>query len=153
MLPRPSKPADAPADDVEEAAPEAPAAADTGDAITEDVGGVPAHLLERSRKRKAALSGGGNGDAGAAAPAAAGGGAAGAAPRRGRGDCGRAGTGGNGSRRSHATTADSRQVRLDPADAQPKRRTRSTRGRTCSSIEFASTPVAHCARDDLLRDR
>ena len=67
--------------EVEEAAPEAPAAADTGDAITEDVGGVPAHLLERARKRKAALAGdgGGNGDAGAAAPAAAGG-AAGAAP-------------------------------------------------------------------------
>jgi quinol---cytochrome c reductase cytochrome c subunit, bacillus type len=51
----------------------APAAASTGDAggdsITEDKGGVPAHLLERSRRRKAALSGG---DAGAAAPAAAG---------------------------------------------------------------------------------
>src|SRR5215213_10006084 len=53
----------------EEAAPAAAAAADTGDAITEDKGGVPAHLLERSRRRKAALTGGG--DAGAAAPAAA----------------------------------------------------------------------------------
>ncbi len=53
----------------EEAAPAAAAAADTGDAITEDTGGVPAHLLERSRRRKAALTGGG--DAGAAAPAAA----------------------------------------------------------------------------------
>jgi hypothetical protein len=54
----------------EEAA--APAAAATGadpNAITEDKGGVPAHLLERSRRRKAALAGGG--DAGAAAPAAA----------------------------------------------------------------------------------
>jgi menaquinol-cytochrome c reductase cytochrome b/c subunit len=50
-------------------APAAAAAADTGDSITEDKGGVPAHLLERSRRRKAALSGGG--DAGAAAPAAA----------------------------------------------------------------------------------
>jgi len=58
-------PADAPA---AEATPdagevEAPAAAsaasDAGDAgaVTESVGGVPAHLLERSRKRKAALSG------------------------------------------------------------------------------------------------
>ncbi len=51
----------------------APAAASTGsdsggDAITESKGGVPAHLLERSRRRKAALSGG---DPGAAAPAAA----------------------------------------------------------------------------------
>jgi hypothetical protein len=54
---------------------EAPAAAasaaDTGDAVTEDKGGVPAHLLERSRRRKAALAGGG--DAGAPAAAAAGG--------------------------------------------------------------------------------
>jgi quinol---cytochrome c reductase cytochrome c subunit, bacillus type len=41
-----------------------------GDSITEDKGGVPAHLLERSRRRKAALSGGGGGE-GAAAPAAA----------------------------------------------------------------------------------
>lgn len=49
----------------------APVAADTGDAVTEDKGGVPAHLLERSRRRKAALAGG---DATAAAPAAAGGG-------------------------------------------------------------------------------
>jgi hypothetical protein len=47
----------------------AAAAADAGDAITESKGGVPAHLLERSRRRKAALSG----DTGAAAPAAGGG--------------------------------------------------------------------------------
>jgi menaquinol-cytochrome c reductase cytochrome b/c subunit len=65
----------------EEAAPvEAAAAADVGaaagggdagggEAITEDKGGIPAHLLERSRKRKAALAGGGGGE-----PAAAGGG-------------------------------------------------------------------------------
>ncbi len=46
------------------AAPAAPAATDEG-AITEDKGGVPAHLLERSRKRKAAKAGGG-GDAAAA---------------------------------------------------------------------------------------
>jgi quinol---cytochrome c reductase cytochrome c subunit, bacillus type len=51
-------------------APAAAAAAESGDSITEDKGGVPAHLLERSRRRKAALSGG---DPGAAAPAAAGG--------------------------------------------------------------------------------
>jgi len=52
-------------------------AADSGDAITEDKGGVPAHLLERSRRRKAALAGGG-GDV-APAAAGAGGGAARAA--------------------------------------------------------------------------
>ncbi|HEY7439556.1 MAG TPA: menaquinol-cytochrome c reductase cytochrome b subunit [Acidimicrobiia bacterium] len=46
----------------------APAAASTGDEITEDKGGVPAHLLERSRRRKAALAGG---DAGAGAGTAA----------------------------------------------------------------------------------
>jgi hypothetical protein len=54
----------------EEAAEAAPAAAaaDAGEAITESKGGVPAHLLERSRRRKAALAG----DTGAAAPAAGG---------------------------------------------------------------------------------
>ncbi len=66
---------DAPAADAGAGTPEpveevAAAAADAGDAITEDKGGVPAHLLERSRRRKAALAGGG----GDAAPAAAGGG-------------------------------------------------------------------------------
>jgi menaquinol-cytochrome c reductase cytochrome b/c subunit len=60
----------------EEAAAAPAAAADDGDAITEDKGGVPAHLLERSRKRKAALAGG---DAGAAEPAAGGGAATGRA--------------------------------------------------------------------------
>ncbi|MFM7616331.1 MAG: menaquinol-cytochrome c reductase cytochrome b subunit [Actinomycetes bacterium] len=66
-------PADAPAP-AEDAAPaEAPvaaAAADDGDVITESKGGVPAHLLERSRKRKAAAAGGGAA-AGAAATATA----------------------------------------------------------------------------------
>jgi len=70
---------DAPAADAGAGTPEpveevAAAAADAGDAITEDKGGVPAHLLERSRRRKAALAGGG-GDA-APAAAAGGGGAA-----------------------------------------------------------------------------
>jgi hypothetical protein len=52
----------------------AAAAASSGDEVTESKGGVPAHLLERSRRRKAALTG----DGGAAEPAtaAAGGGAA-----------------------------------------------------------------------------
>jgi hypothetical protein len=58
--------AEAPA---EVAAPAAAASAADADAVTEDKGGVPAHLLERSRRRKAALSG----DAGAPAAAAAGG--------------------------------------------------------------------------------
>jgi hypothetical protein len=66
-----SGPEDAAAADAGEPAPEveatpAAAAADAGDAITESKGGVPAHLLERSRKRKATLAGGGE-----AAPAAA----------------------------------------------------------------------------------
>jgi hypothetical protein len=52
-----------------EAAPAA-AAADAGDAITESKGGVPAHLLERSRRRKEALAGGGGGEAAPAAAAA-----------------------------------------------------------------------------------
>jgi hypothetical protein len=71
--------AEAPAAE-EEAAPaaaagDAGAGGGDGEAITEDVGGVPAHLLERSRRRKAALAGGGGGEA----PAAAGGGRAAAA--------------------------------------------------------------------------
>jgi hypothetical protein len=68
-----STPDETPAADAGEAAPEpevapAAAAADAGDAITEDKGGIPAHLLERSRRRKAALAGD---DAGAPAAAAA----------------------------------------------------------------------------------
>ena len=64
--------ADAPAADVPADAPAeapAPAAASDEGAITEDKGGVPAHLLERSRKRKAAMSGG-DGDGGGAVAAA-----------------------------------------------------------------------------------
>ena len=55
----------------EETPAEAPAAAAASDegAVTEDKGGVPAHLLERSRKRKAAMAGGGG--AGGATAAAA----------------------------------------------------------------------------------
>jgi hypothetical protein len=66
-------PADAPAADAGAAEPVeevAAAASDAGEQITEDAGGVPAHLLERSRRRKAALAGGGGGEA---APAATGG--------------------------------------------------------------------------------
>jgi hypothetical protein len=66
---------DAPAADagaVEPVEEVAAAASDAGESITEDKGGVPAHLLERSRKRKAALAGGG----GDAAPATTGGGGA-----------------------------------------------------------------------------
>jgi hypothetical protein len=64
--------ADAPA--AEEAAPAAAAAAGPDpNAITEDKGGVPAHLLERSRRRKAALAGGDDGGAPAAAAAGGGG--------------------------------------------------------------------------------
>src|SRR4051794_14656413 len=74
-------PADAPAADAPAETPPdttaetpAPVAASTSDegAITEDKGGVPAHLLERSRRRKAALAGGGEaGDGGGGAVAAA----------------------------------------------------------------------------------
>jgi len=72
-------PAEAPAADAGAAEPVeevAAAASDAGEQITEDAGGVPAHLLERSRRRKAALAGGGGGEA---APAAAGGARAAAA--------------------------------------------------------------------------
>jgi hypothetical protein len=56
--------ADAPA--AEEAAPAAAATGADPNAITEDKGGVPAHLLERSRRRKAALAGDGGGEPAAA---------------------------------------------------------------------------------------
>jgi menaquinol-cytochrome c reductase cytochrome b/c subunit len=48
---------DAPAAETPEEAPAAAAAAADEGAITEGKGGVPAHLLERARRRKAALSG------------------------------------------------------------------------------------------------
>jgi menaquinol-cytochrome c reductase cytochrome b/c subunit len=67
-------PAEAPA--AEEAAPAAAASGADPNAITEDKGGVPAHLLERSRRRKAALAGDGGGEP---AAASAGGGRAAAA--------------------------------------------------------------------------
>ncbi len=63
--------AEAPAAEETAAAPAASDRGGDGDAITEDKGGVPAHLLERSRKRKAALAGGGGGEAPAAAAAGA----------------------------------------------------------------------------------
>ena len=60
----PAEVTDAPVETpAEEAAPVAASVSDEA-AITEDKGGVPAHLLERARKRKAALAGG---DAGAGA--------------------------------------------------------------------------------------
>jgi menaquinol-cytochrome c reductase cytochrome b/c subunit len=63
--------ADAPAETpAETPAPVAASASDEG-AITEDKGGVPAHLLERSRKRKAAMAGGGGDGGGGGAMAAA----------------------------------------------------------------------------------
>lgn len=70
--PAASPPAEAEGAAEVEAAPAAASAAggDEG-AITESVGGVPAHLLERSRRRKAALAGGD--DAGAAAAGGGGG--------------------------------------------------------------------------------
>jgi hypothetical protein len=61
-------PADAAAPESAEPVEQVAAAASDAGEITESAGGVPAHLLERSRKRKAALAGGG----GEAAPAAAG---------------------------------------------------------------------------------
>ena len=84
----PSEAADAPGKAPAEVAPAAPAAAAEAPAaeasaaaasapeITGDLGGVPAHLLERSRRRRAQLTGQGDGGevAPAAAPAAAAGG-------------------------------------------------------------------------------
>ena len=118
--------ADAPAADagaVEPVEEVAAAASDAGEAITEDKGGIPAHLLERSRKRKAALAG-----------------------RRRRRRAGR------GRRRRDAHRDRGRGARADDAPVRavtpsacspsssrvrssrpaPRRRTRCTSGRTCS---------------------
>jgi len=107
----------------EEAAAEAPAeeapaeaaAADTGDEITESKGGVPAHLLERSRRRKAALAGDGGG-----APAAAGGG--GAAPRAAAATAvaAPAGTGPGGHTQRLLTVVKSGSIQQTRAEAQDK---------------------------------
>ena len=89
------------------------AASDAGDAITEDKGGIPAHLLERSRKRKAALAGGGGGEA---APAAAGGGRAAtavAAPAP-------TGTGPGGHTQRLLTVVKSGSIQQTRAEAQDK---------------------------------
>jgi len=99
--------AEAPAED-------APAAGgDTGEEITESKGGVPAHLLERSRRRKAALTGEGGAPAaaaaGAAPPAAAA--TAVAAP---------AGTGPGGHTQRLLTVVKSGSIQQTRAEAQDK---------------------------------
>jgi hypothetical protein len=99
----------------EEAAPVA-ASADAGEAITESKGGVPAHLLERSRKRKAALSG----DAGGGE--AAGGGTATATLPRAKTPAAPApsGTGPGGHTQRLLTVVKSGSIQQTRAEAQDK---------------------------------
>ncbi|MDQ1479516.1 MAG: hypothetical protein QOI44_377 [Actinomycetota bacterium] len=106
-------PADAGAEESAEPVEAVAAASDAGDAITEDKGGIPAHLLERSRKRKAALAGGGGGEA---ATAAAGGGRAAtavAAPAP-------TGTGPGGHTQRLLTVVKSGSIQQTRAEAQDK---------------------------------
>ena len=113
---------------------------------------MPAHLLERARKRKAALAGGGNGDAGAAAPAAAGGGAAGAAPRRAAATAvapAPAGTGPGGHTQRLLTVVKSGSIQQTRSEAQDKVHT--WPHLLVDRVRVA--PVDDCARHDLLRDR
>ena len=108
----------------EEAAPVA-ASADAGEAITESAGGVPAHLLERSRKRKAALAGGG-----AEAPAGGGGTATATLPRAAAATApAPSGTGPGGHTQRLLTVVKSGSIQ----QTAPTPRTRCTSGRTCSS--------------------
>jgi hypothetical protein len=93
------------------------AAADAGDSITEDKGGVPAHLLERSRKRKAALAGG---DAGAPAAAAASGGAARSATATAVAAPAPTGTGPGGHTQRLLTVVKSGSIQQTRAEAQDK---------------------------------
>jgi menaquinol-cytochrome c reductase cytochrome b/c subunit len=100
----------------EEAAPVA-ASADAGETITESAGGVPAHLLERSRKRKAALAGG---DAGAA-PAAGGGTATATLPRAATATApAPGGTGPGGHTQRLLTVVKSGSIQQTRAEAQDK---------------------------------
>jgi menaquinol-cytochrome c reductase cytochrome b/c subunit len=95
------------------AASDAPAEA-AGDQITEDKGGVPAHLLERSRKRKAAMAGGD------AAPAAAGAGGATAAAATAVAAPAPAGTGPGGHTQRLLTVVKSGSIQQARAEAQDK---------------------------------
>jgi quinol---cytochrome c reductase cytochrome c subunit, bacillus type len=117
-----SAPEEAPTADAGEPAPEpeaapAAAAADAGDAITEGKGGVPAHLLERSRRRKAALAGG---DAGAPAAAAASGGAARTATATAVAAPAPTGTGPGGHTQRLLTVVKSGSIQQTRAEAQDK---------------------------------
>jgi hypothetical protein len=99
----------------EEAAPVA-ASADAGETITESAGGVPAHLLERSRKRKAALAGGG-----AEAPAGGGGTATATLPRAAAATApAPSGTGPGGHTQRLLTVVKSGSIQQTRADAQDK---------------------------------
>jgi len=100
----------------EEAAPVA-ASADAGETITESAGGVPAHLLERSRKRKAALAGGGG-----EAPGGGGGGTATATLPRAAAATAPApsGTGPGGHTQRLLTVVKSGSIQQTRADAQDK---------------------------------
>jgi menaquinol-cytochrome c reductase cytochrome b/c subunit len=99
----------------EEPAPVA-ASADAGEAITESKGGIPAHLLERSRKRKAALAGDGG-----AAPAAAGGTATATLPRAAAATApAPAGTGPGGHTQRLLTVVKSGSIQQTRAEAQDK---------------------------------
>jgi len=110
----PEAPADAAASEpVEDVA---PVASDSGEAITEDKGGVPAHLLERSRRRKAALAGGG----GDAAPAAVGGGGGAARTATAVAAPAPTGTGPGGHTQRLLTVVKSGSIQQTRAEAQDK---------------------------------
>jgi hypothetical protein len=113
-------PAETPAPEGGEEAPAeaAPAAAaDAGDAITESKGGVPAHLLERSRRRKAALAGD---TEGAAAPAAGGGTATATRARTAATAPAPAGTGPGGHTQRLLTVVKAGSIQQTRAEAQDK---------------------------------
>jgi len=107
--------ADAPAAETPAEVPAAAAApGPDSDAITEDKGGVPAHLLERARKRKAALAGGGD------AAAAGAGGATAAAAVATAPIAAPAGTGPGGHTQRLLTVVKSGSIQQTRAEAQDK---------------------------------
>jgi menaquinol-cytochrome c reductase cytochrome b/c subunit len=117
-------PAEPPAEAAEAPAPETPPAPEPAEAPAaeaggESQGGVPAHLLERSRRRRAQLTGQGDGGETAPAPAAGGGGAATATATAAR-PAAPAATGPGGHTQRLLTVVKSGSIQQTRAEAQDK---------------------------------
>jgi menaquinol-cytochrome c reductase cytochrome b/c subunit len=121
----PEAPAEQPGEAEEAPAPETaaapePAEAPAAEAGDESRGGVPAHLLERSRRRRAQLTGQGDGGETAPAPAAAGAGGAATATATAARPAAPAATGPGGHTQRLLTVVKSGSIQQTRAEAQDK---------------------------------